>query len=41
VPNYDDGTRSVTDAVYDQHEFSTKNQAALEMWEAELRQIVA
>ena len=34
------GARSVTDAVYNQHEFSAEKRAALEQWEAELRRIV-
>ena len=41
VLNHVDGARSVTDAVYNQHEFWTEKRAALETWEAELRRIVA
>ena len=38
--NHVDGARSVTDAVYNQHEFWAEKRAALETWEAELRRIV-
>jgi integrase len=41
VLNHVDGARSVTDAVYNQHEFAAEKRAALELWEAELKQIVA
>ena len=40
VLNHVDGARSVTDAVYNQHEFWAEKRAALERWEAELRRIV-
>ena len=40
VLNHVNGARSVTDAVYNQHEFVAEKRAALEMWEAELRRIV-
>jgi integrase len=39
--NHVDGARSVTDAVYNQHEFWAEKRAALGLWEAELRRIVA
>ncbi len=39
--NHVDGARSVTDAVYSQHEFWVEKRAALEAWETELRKIVA
>ena len=35
-----EGARSVTDAVYNQHEFWAEKRVALELWEAELRRIV-
>ena len=38
--NHVDGARSVTVAVYNQHEFWAEKRAALERWEAELRPIV-
>jgi integrase len=41
ILNHVDGARSVTDAVYNQHEFRAEKRAALELWEAELLQIVA
>jgi len=41
VLNHVDGARSVTDAVYNQHDFSAEKRAALELWETELRRIVA
>jgi integrase len=40
VLNHVDGARSVTDAVYNQHEFWAEKRAALEIWETELRRIV-
>lgn len=40
VLNHVDGARSVTDAVYNQHEFWAEKRAALQLWEAELRRIV-
>lgn len=40
VLNHVDGARSVTDAVYNQHEFWSEKRAALEVWENELRRIV-
>ena len=40
VLNHVDGARSITDAVYNQHEFWAEKRAALETWEAELRRIV-
>ena len=40
VLNHVDGARSVTDAVYNQHEFWAEKRAALTRWEAELRRIV-
>ena len=39
--NHVDGARSVTDAVYNQHEFWAEKRAALMLWENELRRIVA
>jgi integrase len=39
--NHLDGSRSVTDAVYNQHEFSAEKRAALELWENEIRRIVS
>ena len=39
--NHVDGARSVTDAVYNQHEFWAEKRAALMLWEAELRRIIA
>ena len=39
--NYDDGARSVTDAVYNQHELWAEKRAALMLWEVELRRIIA
>ncbi len=41
VLNHVDGARSVTDAVYNQHEFWTEKRVALETWETELRRIVS
>ena len=38
--NHVDGARSVTDAVYNQHEFWAEKRAALQLWESELRRIV-
>ena len=38
--NHVEGARSVTDAVYNQHEFWAEKRAALERWEAELQRIV-
>ena len=38
--NHVEGARSVTDAVYNQHEFWAEKRAALERWETELRRIV-
>ncbi len=40
VLNHVDGARSVTDAVYNQHEFRDEKRAALQRWEDELRGIV-
>ena len=40
ILNHVDGAHSVTDAVYNQHEFLTEKRAALQLWEAELRRIV-
>ena len=40
ILNHVEGARSVTDAVYNQHEFWVEKRAALESWEAELRQII-
>ena len=40
VLNHIDGARSVTDAVYNQHEFWAEKRAALQLWESELRRIV-
>ena len=39
--NHVDGARSVTDAVYNQHEFWDEKRAALEMWEASWRRIIS
>ena len=39
--NHVDGARSVTHAVYNQHEFWAEKRAALMLWEAELRRIIA
>ena len=39
--NHVDGARSVTDAVYNQHEFWAEKRAALKLWVAELRRIIA
>ncbi len=41
VLNHVDGARSVTDAVYNQHEFQAEKRAALKLWEDELRRVVA
>lgn len=38
--NHVDGARSVTDAVYNQHEFWVEKRTALELWEAELCRVV-
>ena len=38
--NHVEGARSVTDAVYNQHEFWAEKRAQLERWEAELRRMV-
>ena len=38
--NHVDGARSVTDAVYNQHEFWAEKRDALELWEVELRRII-
>lgn len=35
-----DGARSVTDAVYHQHEFWAEKRAPLLLWEPELRRII-
>lgn len=40
ILNHVDGVRSVTDAVYNQHEFMAEKRAALELWEAELKRIM-
>ena len=40
ILNHVDGARSVTDAVYNQHEFWAEKRAALQLWESELRSIV-
>lgn len=40
ILNHVDGARSVTDAVYNQHEFWAEKRAALENWEGELKRIV-
>ena len=39
--NHVDGAHSVTDAVYNQHEFWAEKRAALMLWEAELRRFIA
>ena len=36
-----DGARSITDAVYNQHEFWAEKRSALMLWESELRRIIA
>ena len=41
ILNHVEGARSVTDAVYNQHEFWAEKRAALQFWEAELRRIIA
>jgi hypothetical protein len=38
--NHVEGARSVTDAVYNQHEFWHKKRAALELWERDLKRII-
>jgi integrase len=40
ILNHVDGARSVTDAVYNQHEYWPEKRAGLLLWEAELRRIV-
>ena len=40
ILNHVEGARSVTDAVYNQHEFWAEKRTALELWEAELRRII-
>ena len=40
ILNHVEGARSVTDAVYNQHEFWVEKRAALQLWEGELRRIV-
>ena len=40
ILNHVDGARSVTDAVYNQHEFWAEKRAALMLWEGELHRIV-
>ena len=40
ILNHVEGARSVTDAVYNQHEFWAEKRVALELWEAELRRII-
>ena len=40
VLNHVDGARSITDAVYNQHEFWAEKRAALMLWESELRRII-
>lgn len=41
VLNHVDGARSVTDAVYNQHEFWTEKRTAMELWEADLLRMVS
>ncbi|MBU2582235.1 MAG: site-specific integrase [Alphaproteobacteria bacterium] len=40
VLNHVDGARSITDAVYNQHEFWSEKRVAMELWEADLLRIV-
>ena len=40
ILNHVEGARSVTDAVYNQHEFWAEKRVALQLWEAELRRII-
>ena len=40
ILNHVEGARSVTDAVYNQHEFWAEKRLALQFWEAELRRII-
>ena len=40
ILNHVEGARSVTDAVYNQHEFWAEKRVALLLWETELRRIV-
>lgn len=40
VLNHIDGARSVTDAVYNQHEFAAEKRTALQRWENELCRVV-
>lgn len=41
VLNHVDGARSVTDAVYNQHEFREEKRHALTVWEQELARVVS
>ncbi len=41
ILNHVDGSRSVTDAVYNQHDFWVEKRSALLLWENELRRILA
>lgn len=41
VLNHVNGARSVTDAVYNQHEFAAEKRAALALWETELRRVLS
>ena len=40
ILNHVEGARSVTGAVYNQHEFWAEKRAVMELWEAEPRRIV-
>ena len=40
ILNHVEGARSVTDAVYNQHEFWAEKRVALLLWETELRRII-
>lgn len=40
ILNHVDGARSVTDAVYNQHEFTAEKRGALEAWQGELMRLV-
>ena len=40
ILNHVEGARSVTDAVYNQHEFWAEKRVAPQRWEAELRRII-
>ena len=40
ILNHVEGARSITDAVYNQHEFWAEKRDALQLWEVELRRII-